>query len=121
MDDADLLPRAPHAGRPYETAIPFTDPDDVVGEASLSPAQKRALLASWMSDARAVESRPALRRLDSGAYVEIDAIRRAMLALDCALGPANDNDGDPPPSRPGAAHPAWWTRTRVRAAGRRLR
>jgi hypothetical protein len=59
-----------------------TEPDDVVNDATLTSAQKRALLASWISDARAVQNAPALRRLDSGAIVEVDAIRRALSLLD---------------------------------------
>jgi hypothetical protein len=86
----------------------LNDPDDVVQATSLSWAEKKALLASWISDARAVENFPTKRRLDSGAYVELDAIRRAMADVD-RLAAANDNDGDPPPAPPGLAvsfHPS---------------
>ena len=48
--------------------------------------EKKAVLASWISDARAVESAPSLRRLDSGAVVEVDAILRALVLLDESTG-----------------------------------
>ncbi|HTJ58033.1 MAG TPA: hypothetical protein VL418_10770 [Devosiaceae bacterium] len=44
--------------------------------------EKRATLASWASDARAVENAPALRRLDDGTLVSVDAILEALRHLD---------------------------------------
>jgi hypothetical protein len=43
---------------------------------------KKAILASWISDARAVEDAPLLRRLDSRAVVSLDEIRRVLVSLD---------------------------------------
>ena len=40
----------------------FRRPFDVTRHPTLEPEVKRAILASWASDAAAVESRPALRR-----------------------------------------------------------
>jgi hypothetical protein len=60
----------------------FTHPADVVSDPGLTMAEKKAILASWSSDARAVENSPALRRLDSGAIVEVDAILRALASLE---------------------------------------
>lgn len=40
----------------------FHDPFDVVRHPQLEPEVKRAILASWASDAHAVEDRPALRQ-----------------------------------------------------------
>jgi hypothetical protein len=51
-------------------------------DGGLSPDQRRALLASWASDVRAVEGAPGLRRLDNGEIVEIDEILSALTALD---------------------------------------
>ena len=51
---------------PYGAAI-YTHPSDVTSNPKLTTAEKRAVLASWISDARAVENAPSLRRLDSGA------------------------------------------------------
>jgi hypothetical protein len=57
-------------------------PDDVMGNSQLTRAQKRELLASWASDARAVHDMPALRQLDNGAIVRVDDVLRALSALD---------------------------------------
>lgn len=58
-----------------------------------SADEKRALLASWVSDAHAVPDRPALRRLDTGVVVALDDILRALKALD------DDEDGVTTPAR----------------------
>lgn len=108
-----------------------THPDEVVGDLRLSVDQKRAILASWASDARAVLDAPALRQLESGVVLHIDTILDALKALDAddiaapiPLTPrgsfrrsrrrvyrswirfgsrrANDDDDDPPPT-PAAA------------------
>ena len=60
----------------------YVHPEDVAGDPELTRADKRAILASWISDARAVENAPALRRLESGAVVEADAILQALGSLD---------------------------------------
>ncbi len=60
----------------------YTHPDDVVGDPRLTLSEKRAVLASWLSDARAVENAPGLRRLDSGAIIEFDVIQRSLNALE---------------------------------------
>jgi hypothetical protein len=64
------------------TAAFYTGPDDVASDPKLTTAEKREVLASWISDARAVENAPALRRLDSGAVIEVDAILRVLVSLD---------------------------------------
>src|ERR1700677_4921237 len=66
---------------PYGAAI-YTYPDDVTNDPKLTTAEKRAVLASWISDVRAIENAPSLRRLDSGAVVEVDAILQALGLLD---------------------------------------
>lgn len=61
----------------------FEHPDDVVEERSLSPAEKRAVLSSWASDASAVRDEPALRwLLGTPEPVSLDDIRAALAALD---------------------------------------
>jgi hypothetical protein len=118
----------------YGAAI-YTHPSDVTTDPKLTTAEKRVVLASWISDARAVENAPSLRRLDSGAVVEVDAILRALVLLD-ELAPdrredskrlhpsgrrrsllsrwvkrvsssksSNDNDDDPPPAPAGLGIP----------------
>ena len=66
---------------PYEAAI-YAHPSDVSNDPELTTEEKRAVLASWISDAREVEDSPALRRIESGAVVHVDDIRRALVALD---------------------------------------
>ena len=57
-------------------------PEAVIHSQHLTTDEKRALLSSWASDARAVENVPALRRLDDGSLVEIDAVLAALRRLD---------------------------------------
>ena len=57
-------------------------PDDVLTATHLTVDEKRAILASWASDARAVTDAPALRKLDDGQLVEIDEILAALKQLD---------------------------------------
>jgi hypothetical protein len=59
-----------------------SDPQTVVADAGMSLEDKRALLADWASDARAVRDHPALRQLNSGVVVEIDSILDALKGLD---------------------------------------
>jgi hypothetical protein len=66
---------------PREAAI-YKHPDDVTSDPKLTTAEKRAVLASWISDARAIENVPSLRRLDSGAVVDVDAILQGLRSLD---------------------------------------
>ncbi len=56
---------------------------DVVRHATLTTAEKRAILSSWASDACAVESMPALRQiLGSGHVVKFDEVIDALQELD---------------------------------------
>jgi hypothetical protein len=74
----------------YEAAI-YTHPSDVTNNPELTTAKKRAILASWISDARAVENAPSLRQLDSGAVVEVDAILQALVLLDQKVPDCREN------------------------------
>jgi hypothetical protein len=59
----------------------FEHPRDVVSNPSLSLAQKRAILASWASDASAIASCPSLRAPEGlKAPVAIDEILEALCA-----------------------------------------
>jgi hypothetical protein len=60
----------------------FDHARDVLADTSLSRAEKRAILASWASDAAAVASCPALRAVPGGSTVSIDEIREALSSLD---------------------------------------
>ena len=59
-----------------------THPDDILNDPAMTAGEKRAVLASWASDAHAIPGRPALRRLDSGAIVAVDDILSALQSLD---------------------------------------
>jgi hypothetical protein len=61
----------------------FAHPGDVVNDPGLLSEQKRAILAAWASDACAVESRPAWRRLPGSDHaVPVDDVLDALRALD---------------------------------------
>ena len=70
----------------------FEHPKDVVSHPDLTLAEKRAILASWASDASAIASCPALRAPEGlKAPVSIDAILEALMR-----------------TRWRPAQPAWW-------------
>jgi hypothetical protein len=60
----------------------FTHPSEVVQDPDLTLAEKRAILASWASDACAVEAVPALRRAPGTPAVRFDGIMDALRTLD---------------------------------------
>lgn len=61
----------------------FDHPKDVVGDPDLTLNEKRAILASWASDACAVEAAPALRHPPGARQaVSVDDILQALRALD---------------------------------------
>lgn len=79
----------------------FGHPREVVNDPDLTLNEKRAILASWASDACAVEASPALRRTpDNRGVVQVDEILDALRALDVV---AND-----------AASHASWARRQMR-------
>jgi len=72
--DLDTLLHPAHA---------FEHPMKVVNDPDLTLSEKRAILASWASDACAVEAAPALRRVSgSGPTVQFDDVMDALRALD---------------------------------------
>lgn len=86
-----------------------TAPDDIVHDAGMTLEAKRALLASWASDARAVPNCPALRRLDDGKVVLIDDVLDALKQLDGELDASATSDALAVPIRRGH----WSTLTRL--------
>jgi hypothetical protein len=97
---------ANHSGDP--AGWRFGSPDAVVADPTMTTARKRELLASWASDARAVENAPAWRRLDHGALVAIDDVLDALKALDrvgVRRRPGREDDDDDPPAAPAMAMP----------------
>ncbi|SDJ76957.1 MULTISPECIES: hypothetical protein [Bradyrhizobium] len=76
----------------------FDHPKDVVASDSLSVAEKRAILASWASDAAAVASSPSLRAPQGvKAPITIDEILEALRLRD-------DDPRDPPGGKPNRVH-----------------
>ncbi len=70
----------------------FARPMDVVRHPSLSLPEKRAILASWASDACAVEAAPALRVAPGGNEpARFDEVMDALSALDRLGGPDRDS------------------------------
>jgi hypothetical protein len=61
----------------------FHHPRDVLADTGLSRAEKRAILASWASDAAAIASCPSLRAVPGASnVVSIDDILEALSSLD---------------------------------------
>jgi hypothetical protein len=63
-------------------AAAYEHPMDVLRDGELSLNEKRAILASWASDACAIEAAPELRRQGSGPPVSFDDIMEALKVLD---------------------------------------
>ena len=94
MSKADRMTNG--ANIPFHPASHYDSPAAVLGDASLSGAEKRMILSCWASDMYAAESNPTLR--------EIPGIRQPMRLADI-LGALRKLDGgeDDPPPRGGAA------------------
>lgn len=60
----------------------FQHPSEVVHDPDLTLNEKRAILASWASDACALEAAPELRELPRGRVVSFDDIMDALRSLD---------------------------------------
>jgi hypothetical protein len=63
-------------------ASAFDHPLDVARDPDLTLNEKRAILASWASDACAVDSAPMLRRPPGGKVVTFDDVVDALRSLD---------------------------------------
>ena len=60
----------------------FSHPSEVLADSDLTRNEKRAILASWASDACAVEAMPELRSAPNGSTVKFDDIMQALRELD---------------------------------------
>jgi hypothetical protein len=60
----------------------FDHPSEVVNDPDLTLNEKRAILASWASDACAIEAAPELRAGPRGRPVRFDEIMEALRTLD---------------------------------------
>jgi hypothetical protein len=65
-----------------QPALAFGHPSEVVNDPDLTLNEKRAILASWASDACAIEAAPDLRANARGAPVRFDDIMEALRTLD---------------------------------------
>ena len=73
--------------RGIRPAVGFTSPDDVVKDPHLTFTQKRAVLASWASDASAVQDEPTMRwLLGTPEPVPFNEVRDALLRLERRAG-----------------------------------
>jgi len=60
----------------------YQHPSQVLADRDLTLSEKRAILASWASDACAVEAAPDLREPSPGNTVKFDEIMDALRSLD---------------------------------------
>lgn len=63
-------------------ALAFNHPNEVLTNPNLTDPERKAILASWASDAHAVENMPWLRRLENGSIVSLSEVLAALRALD---------------------------------------
>ena len=75
LDDPDFF---------FHPALAFDHPQDVIRDPDLTTYEKRAILASWASDACAVDSAPTLRRRGD-RVVTFDDVVDALRQLDKQL------------------------------------
>lgn len=77
FDDACDLDALLHPAQAFE------HPSEVINDPDLTLSEKRAILASWASDACAIKAVPTLRRLPGGKCpVHFDEVMDALRALD---------------------------------------
>jgi hypothetical protein len=62
--------------------LAFSHPSEVLDHPELSHAERRAILASWASDARAVEGAHWMRCVDNGFVVTLAEVLDALRKLD---------------------------------------
>ena len=87
-------------------ASTFSHPREVLANPFLDVLQKRCVLATWASDAFAVEGKPWLRKIrGSDHQIRIGDILMALRAL--------DGDDGPPPSASRSGLPGKFVRTRA--------
>jgi hypothetical protein len=119
-----------HVGESYgPDYFSLTHPEEVLKDRTMTKGEKRALLASWLSDIRAVEHLYGYRQLDNGALVQLRDIYDALRKLDeqrkwsffpqCSAEllrragrkgsrDTGEDDDDPPPAPAGVGMP--WPR-----------
>ena len=73
---------APTADFLVAPTLKLHHPSEALGNPGLTVAERRAILADWASDARAVENAPWLRQLENGARIPVSDILSALRRLD---------------------------------------
>jgi hypothetical protein len=87
MSQADRM--ANNVAALFHPVSHYDTPEDVLHDAKLSSAEKRAILSSWASDMYAVESQPAVRKIPGiPREIHLDDILVALKQL--------DDDNEPP-------------------------
>lgn len=77
-------------------------PSDVLNDPGLDVEQKRAILASWLSDRYAIPDAPRWRQLENGAFVDSYEVRDALYKLDDVddtFAKKEESAGSPPSGR----------------------
>lgn len=91
--------------RGVRPAVGFSDPLDVLKDPHLTVSQKREILASWASDASAVQDEPTLRwLLGTPEPVALNDVQAALVRLDRLSGPGA-SAGSPADNRPKTPQP----------------
>ena len=91
FDDACDLDALLHPAQAFE------HPSEVINDPDLTLSEKRAILASWASDACAIKAVPTLRRLPGGKCpVHFDEVMDALRALDEEARQARRTSSDRP-------------------------
>jgi hypothetical protein len=92
------LPNYPaRTGETFRASPPLIAlPEEIVCDPNLNPDEKREMLASWLSDIRAVPDAPAWRQLDNGTFVRVDEVSHALRVLDGSPASSEQAPGKPP-------------------------
>ena len=85
-DDADHIRSEGARALPIDwlvtPGLALSHPNEVLDHPELSQAERRAILASWASDARALEGARWMRCLDNGSVVTLAEVLDALRKLD---------------------------------------
>lgn len=83
----------------FHPARAFGHPSEVLNDPDLTTYEKRSILASWASDACAIEAAPELRSSPQGTLVRFDDIMDALRELDRQAGDVRSSRDSAPSSR----------------------
>ena len=109
MSDIIASPNSPDVL--FRPACHYASPADVLNDGSLSAAEKRVILSSWVSDMYTVESCPWLREVPGMTQpIRLKDIFAALRSLDII-------DDDPPPRGAAAMKAIPFTRLKVHRRG----